>query len=287
MSEARKYHLNLIVANQFTTQLTEEIRDAVFGNMGTIVTFRIGQNDVESLSRYFQPLFDGDDLLRVPNYNTIVRTLISGVPTQPFSMATLPPLGDPHPELGGALKQLSAAKFGRPRQVVEKEIFGRLKTEEPMKTAYSAPSPADQAKISGQSAGASQDISSKANASFLDQWMDKRRQSKPTQQSGSINPPIAQAQPVNSNLGTVNPAQQPIPKSQQSVNPATFSPSAQASVASPKNDSQPIASSPQPAVQTNEGEFRISRDQPVAVASGPQEEDTIYIDRDGNLGNSR
>jgi type IV secretory pathway TraG/TraD family ATPase VirD4 len=59
MSEARKYHLNLIVANQFTTQLTDEIRDAVFGNIGTIVAFRIGQNDVDSLSRYFQPAFDG------------------------------------------------------------------------------------------------------------------------------------------------------------------------------------------------------------------------------------
>src|SRR3978361_1552197 len=90
MSEARKYHLNLIVANQFTTQLTQEIRDAVFGNMGTIVSFRIGQNDVESLSQYFQPTFDGDYLLRIPNYNAIVRTLIGGVPTQPFSMATLP-----------------------------------------------------------------------------------------------------------------------------------------------------------------------------------------------------
>ncbi len=90
MSEARKYHLNLIVANQFTTQLTQEIRDAVFGNMGTIVAFRIGQNDLEGLGKYFQPTFDGDDLLRVPNFNTIVRTLIGGVPTQPFSMATLP-----------------------------------------------------------------------------------------------------------------------------------------------------------------------------------------------------
>src|SRR5437763_12751275 len=67
MSEARKYHLNLIVANQFTTQLTEEIRDAVFGNMGTIVSFRVGQSDVASLSRYFQPLFDAEDLLRVLN----------------------------------------------------------------------------------------------------------------------------------------------------------------------------------------------------------------------------
>ena len=53
---ASKYHLNLIVANQFTTQLTEEIRDAVFGNMGTIVSFRVGQNDVDSLTKYFRPL---------------------------------------------------------------------------------------------------------------------------------------------------------------------------------------------------------------------------------------
>ncbi len=57
MSEARKYRLNLIVANQFTTQLSEEIRDAVFGNMGTIVSFRVGQNDVEALARYFKPIF--------------------------------------------------------------------------------------------------------------------------------------------------------------------------------------------------------------------------------------
>jgi hypothetical protein len=82
MSEARKYHLNLIVANQFTTQLTEEIRDAVFGNMGTIIGFRIGQTDVEAVGRYFQPTFDSEDLLRVPNHNTIVRTLIGGVPTR-------------------------------------------------------------------------------------------------------------------------------------------------------------------------------------------------------------
>ena len=104
MSEARKYHLNLVVANQFTTQLSEEIRDAVFGNMGTIVSFRVGQNDVDMLSKYFQPSFDPDDLLRTPNYNTITRTLVGGVPTQSFSMTTLPPLGKPNPRLAQALK---------------------------------------------------------------------------------------------------------------------------------------------------------------------------------------
>ena len=96
MSEARKFHLNLIVANQFTTQLSQEIRDAVFGNIGTIVTFRIGQNDVERIGKYFQPTFEAEDLLRVPNFNTVVRTLVGGVPTQPFSMATLPQLGTPN-----------------------------------------------------------------------------------------------------------------------------------------------------------------------------------------------
>ncbi len=139
MSEARKYHLNLIVANQFTTQLTDEIRDAVFGNIGTIVSFRIGQNDVEALGRYFQPAFDGDDLLRVPNYNSIVRTLVNGVPTQPFSMATLPPLGNPNPGLAGALKQLSAAKYGQPRAVVEKAIFERLATKAPEPKPFQSP----------------------------------------------------------------------------------------------------------------------------------------------------
>jgi len=139
MSEARKYHLNLIVANQFTTQLTDTIRDAVFGNMGTIVSFRVGQNDVESLAKYFQPIFEGEDLLRVPNFNTIVRTLINGVPTRPFTMATLPSLGTPNMELVDILKQLSAAKYGKPRKLVEKEIFDRLLVQDPFATMNRQP----------------------------------------------------------------------------------------------------------------------------------------------------
>lgn len=126
MSEARKYHLNLIVANQFTTQLTPEIRDAVFGNMGTVVSFRVGQQDVEALSKYFQPAFDDSDLLRIPSYNAIMRTLVGGVPTPPFSLSTLPPLGNPNPKLADALKQLSAAKYGHPKAEVEKDIFARM-----------------------------------------------------------------------------------------------------------------------------------------------------------------
>jgi hypothetical protein len=191
MSEARKYRLNLIVANQFTTQLTEEIRDAVFGNMGTIVAFRIGQNDVEALSRYFQPTFDGDDLLRVPNYNSIVRTLIGGVPTQPFSMATLPPLGKPNPRLAAALKQLSAVKYGRPKKEVEAEIFERMKTL-PVPTTTGGPRNASATPWPGNPAagqrpeigglgpsGAAAVTAPAAAPSFLDGWLNKKKTSRP------------------------------------------------------------------------------------------------------------
>jgi hypothetical protein len=196
MSEARKYHLNLIVANQFTTQLTEEIRDAVFGNMGTIVAFRIGQPDVESLSKYFHPYFDGNDLLRIPNHNTIIRTLVGGVPTQPFSMATLPPLGKPNQQLATALKQLSAAKYGRPKSVVEAEVFERLATKPNNAGPSQQPSMAQQRPGAGgmpSSAGfgsapaspfgqATQLTSNmqppapkpSAPGSFLDEWLQKK-----------------------------------------------------------------------------------------------------------------
>ena len=181
MSEARKYHLNLIVANQFTTQLTDEIRDAVFGNMGTIVAFRIGQPDVEALSRYFQPHFDGNDLLRIPNHNTIIRTLIKGVPTQPFSMATLPPLGRPNERLAVALKQLSAAKYGRPKTAVEEEIFARLKTDEPpAPNRQLGPQPKFGAGQAAPSfggrlpAGAGPASKPTGTGSFLDEWLTKK-----------------------------------------------------------------------------------------------------------------
>lgn len=181
MSEARKYRLNLVVANQFTTQLTDDIREAVFGNIGTIVAYRIGQNDVETLSRYFQPLFDGDDLLRVPNFNTIVRTLIGGVPTQPFSMHALPPMGNPNEKLGAALKQLSAAKYGRPKAKVEAEIFARLSTNEPPKPSQPQGGPFSRTSGGGAPFAGKPSPASAAPAkagvsgSFLEDWLAKKK----------------------------------------------------------------------------------------------------------------
>lgn len=251
MSEARKYHLNLIVANQFTTQLSEEIRDAVFGNMGTIVAFRIGQNDVDSITKYFQPLFDGDDLLRVPNYNAVVRTLIGGVPTQPFSMTGLPPLGTPNKGLGDALKQLSAAKYGRPKSVVESEIFERLATKEDASSA--GPSQPPRAG-SMPNRGASPAPAPKQPANFLDDWLNKKQTntfkapSSPFKQPAPVSAaataaPVAAPQPLQPapQAQAVNLADQasgaPVPVLEPYVPPATASPAVQ---------QQPISSSTQP-----------------------------------------
>src|SRR6185369_6677602 len=168
-------------------QLTDEVRDAVFGNIGTIVAFRVGQDeDAEALAKRMRPAFDTSDLLRMPNYNAAVRTLIGGVPTLPFSMATLPPLGNPNPQLAEALKQLTAAKYGRPRAQVEKEIFDRLATqtpEPPASRAFGAPAGPGAAfggGASGAFAAPSAGVLARpapapaSSGSFLNEWMNKR-----------------------------------------------------------------------------------------------------------------
>ena len=292
MSEARKYHLNLIVANQFTTQLTEEIRDAVFGNMGTIVAFRVGQNDVDALTRYFQPTFDADDLLRVPNYNTITRTLINGVPTQPFSMSTLPPLGSPNIKLSAALKQLSAAKYGHPKAEVEKDIFARMETKPTAPTtpaqgfggfgAGAAPAPSPwgaSAAASGPGAGQFGGLQQKmpptpapkpgGTGSFLDDWLSKRKSpASPTAPPR----PAYQPKPGNPSPG-MNPYAPPTPGAS---NPTAYAPKASA-------PTSPISASPQSAMPTRQegasGDNTSKDPSHGHLTPG----DTIYIDREGNL----
>lgn len=133
LSEARKYRMSLVVANQFIGQLQPAIRDAVFGNVGTITAFRTGPEDAEYLVRQFSPTFDIQDLVNLPNYNAAMRLMVRGLPSQPFSLASLPPLGTDNAELAAGLRQLSAAKYGRPRAEVEADINGRLVSQTPAK----------------------------------------------------------------------------------------------------------------------------------------------------------
>lgn len=129
LSEARKYRLNLIVANQFIGQLSDDIREAVFGNVGTKLAYRTGPEDAEFLVKQFAPAFDTHDLINLPNFNSVIRLMVGGLPTQPFSLTALPPLGAPHQEMLLAVKQLSAAKYGTARNVVEADIFARLQNQ--------------------------------------------------------------------------------------------------------------------------------------------------------------
>jgi len=188
LSEARKYRLNLIVANQFIGQLTEEIRDAVFGNVGTIISLRAGATDADFLVKQFTPIFDAQDIIKVPNYNAITRLMIGGVPSQPFSLTTLPPFGTPNEQLMNALKQLSAARYGKPRADVEKDIFKRLETKPaPNKPTLGAPGAAGRTLPAAGGAGGRSGAKvpgKPGSSSFLDDWLAKKRKQTATSSSG-------------------------------------------------------------------------------------------------------
>lgn len=121
LSEARKYKLSLTVAHQFIAQLTEEIRNAVFGNVGSIAAFRIGAADAEVLEKQFAPVFSAQDLIRVDNFNAHLKLLVGGKPASPFNIETLPFQGGGM-ELVAQMQELSALKYGRPRAEIEGDI---------------------------------------------------------------------------------------------------------------------------------------------------------------------
>ena len=164
MSEARKYKLSLIMGNQFMTQLTDKIREAIIGNVGTVISGRIGVTDAELMVKKFQPTFDVDDLAKLPNFQSITSVMINNVPSAPFSMNWIPPMGQVNNQLRDALVRLSAAKYGKPRAVVEKEIFDRLR-----------PAPTSSAGAQGLSAQSSRPTGG-SSSSFLDEWLAKRQQ---------------------------------------------------------------------------------------------------------------
>lgn len=125
LSEARKYRLDLIVAHQFIKQLKENIRDAVFGNVGSIVTFRISPDDAEFMKNKFAPVFSEQDLMNTDNLNAYVSLLVNGQTTRPFNVKieTERVFGAGSPDVAAALREMSRLKYGRPRAEVEAEIM--------------------------------------------------------------------------------------------------------------------------------------------------------------------
>jgi len=126
LSEARKYHLSLTLAHQYINQLVHgdntKVRDAVFGNVGTIIVFRVGAQDAEFLEKEFEPEFTMNDLVNLPKYHIYIRLMIDGVASRPFSAETLPPYKYPPFNFRDVIIENTRRKYGTPRQYVEERI---------------------------------------------------------------------------------------------------------------------------------------------------------------------
>jgi hypothetical protein len=129
LSEARKYRLSLNIAHQYITQLEEKIKNAVFGNVGSMAVFRVGTEDATFLEPKFKPQFAAADITKLDNYNAYMSMLVNGQPTKPFNIKTMAPEKG-NPEIVDSLKDLSYIKYGRDREEVEAEIMARFQTME-------------------------------------------------------------------------------------------------------------------------------------------------------------
>jgi len=131
LSEARKYRLNLIVANQFIGQMEEEVKNAVFGNVGTLIAFRVGVTDANYLQHEYQPTFNEADLINIDKYNAYVKTSVKNEPVKPFSMDLTKDMRKicttKNQKVAEAIIQLSRLKYGRARELVEAEIAHRAR----------------------------------------------------------------------------------------------------------------------------------------------------------------
>jgi len=129
LSEARKYRLALTIANQYISQLPELIRDAVIGNAGTLIVWRIGALDAEFMVKEFEPLTI-EDIVNLDQFNFYTKLLIDNAPSKPFNCRSLPPAPPNPPEVAAAIRELSRSKYGRPVDVVDYEIRERTRVDE-------------------------------------------------------------------------------------------------------------------------------------------------------------
>ncbi len=122
LSEARKYRLSLILAHQYIAQMEESVRDAVFGNIGTIVSFRVGAEDAEFLEKEFKPEFTAQDIVNLPKYHIYLKLMIDGITTRPFSAITLPPFPSPSISYKNKIIKVSRERYGTSRYKIEEAI---------------------------------------------------------------------------------------------------------------------------------------------------------------------
>ena len=176
LSEARKYRLNLIVANQFMTQLTDKIREALLGNVGTIICGRIGVTDADLMTKAFTPTFTAEDLTKTPNHAAVAKVMMFDMPSTPFTMNLPAPMGNPNDELMENLKLLSSTKYAKTRSEVEKEIQDRWNATNAEKEA-NKPTEANKLQAPLENSPQTQNTATtsdvEAEDGFLDAWLAK------------------------------------------------------------------------------------------------------------------
>lgn len=130
LSEARKYRLNLTVANQYIGQMDQGIKDAIFGNVGTILCYRTGPDDASYLQRQFMPTFNENDIMNAERFHLYMKTLVDNEPVAPFSVdltKDLSKIDPPNEKLKELIIQMSRIKYSKPRSIIEEEIVKRAK----------------------------------------------------------------------------------------------------------------------------------------------------------------
>ena len=159
LSEARKYKLNLTIAHQYIEQMTEEVRAAVFGNVGTMITFRVGAYDADILEKEFAPTFYAQDLVNLGFTQIYLKLMIDGVSSQPFSATTLPPITPPELSYKDRDLEASRKKYGRPRGKIEEDIAKEYAPVKPQQETQGQPQksqkPRERESFGGKPAGTS------------------------------------------------------------------------------------------------------------------------------------
>lgn len=126
LSEVRKYKVGLFLTHQYIEQLSPEFQAAVFGNVGTLISFRVGNKDAEIMAKEFYPVFDQSDIVNLPKYSIYLKLMIDGATSKPFSAATFP-LPEITSDTSSLIKMVSRQTFGQSKQVVEETIHRRMR----------------------------------------------------------------------------------------------------------------------------------------------------------------
>lgn len=131
LSESRKYHLGLCVANQFIGQIDEDVKNSIFGNVGTVICYRVGVSDANYLAHEFAPVFSEDDLLNIEKYHVYIKTIVNNEPVPPFSMNLFKDMvkqkATMNPKVSEIIQEMNRLKYGRDIRLVESEIARRAK----------------------------------------------------------------------------------------------------------------------------------------------------------------